>query len=254
MNKNIFFTLFKNEMAEQFRSRKLVVMLFVFVFFGILSPVTAMFMPDIIGSISESQNIKIIVPEPTWLDAVAQYLKNITQMGSFILIIVYMGIVAKEKENGIMVFLFVKPLSRKAYMLSKFAAATTSAFISMSAAFIFSAFYTALFFDGFNILAYATLNLLMLLNIVTIMFIVILFSSLFKSQIVAGVMSFVTYLIISLASQVGSLGEFLPSGLLTEANRVIIGTPVNYSSVFASVSICLICVFISVQSIRKWEA
>jgi ABC-2 type transport system permease protein len=254
MNKNIFFTLFKNEMAEQFRSRKLVVMLFVFVFFGILSPVTAMFMPDIIGSISESQNIKIIVPEPTWLDAVAQYLKNLSQMGSFILIIVYMGIVAKEKENGIMVFLFVKPLSRSAYVLSKFVAATTSAFISMSAAFIFSAFYTALFFEGFDFFAYTSLNLLMLLNIVTIMFIVIMFSSLFKSQIVAGVLSFATYLIISLSSQIGSVGEFLPSGLITEANKAITGIPINFSSVFASVIICLICIFISVRSIKKWEA
>jgi ABC-2 type transport system permease protein len=254
MNKSIFFTLFKNEMAEQFRSRKLVVMLFVFVFFGILSPVTAMFMPEIIGSISESQNIKIIVPEPTWLDAVAQYLKNLSQMGSFILIIVYMGIVAKEKENGILVFLFVKPLSRKAYVLSKFAAATTSALISMGAAFAFSAFYTALFFEGFDFQAYTSLNLLMLLNIVTIMFIVIMFSTLFKSQIVAGVLSFAVYLVISLASQVGNLGHFLPSGLLTEANRVVTEIPINYSSVFASVIICVICIFVSVQSIRKWEA
>jgi ABC-2 type transport system permease protein len=254
MNKNIFFTLFKNEMAEQFRSRKLVVMIFVFVFFGILSPVTAMFMPDIIGSISESQNIKIIVPEPTWLDAVAQYLKNLSQMGSFILIIVYMGIVAKEKENGIMVFLFVKPLSRKAYVLSKYAAATTSALISMGAAFAFSAFYTALFFDGFDFLAFTSLNLLMLLNIITIMFMVIMFSSLLKSQIVAGVLSFVVYLVISLVAQIGKLGEFLPSGLITEANRVIVGIPINYSSVFASIIICIFCVFISVRSIKKWEA
>ena len=63
----------KNELAEQLRSGKLIVLVFVFLFFGLVSPVTAMFMPDIISSISKSQNISIVVPEPTWLDAVTQF-------------------------------------------------------------------------------------------------------------------------------------------------------------------------------------
>ncbi len=249
-----FFSLLKNELAEQFRSGKLIVIGFLFLFFGLVSPITAMFMPEIIGSISKSQNISIVVPEPTWLDAVTQYVKNLSQMSSFILIIVYMGIIAREKENGILVFLLVKPVKRSSYIFSKYLSVTIAAILGMTASFTAATFYTFLFFEGFQLSNFLILNLLLLLNIVSTLFIVVLFSSLFKSQIVAGVLSFAVYLIFSLGAQIREISKFLPSGLLTEGNNAVAGTTLSFVPVFATVMLCFLCVALSQISFRRWEA
>ncbi len=254
MNKNLLFPLLKNELAEQLRSGKLIVLVFVFLFFGLVSPVTAMFMPDIISSISKSQNISIVVPEPTWLDAVTQYVKNLSQMISFVLIIVYMGIIAREKENGILVFLLVKPVKRSSYIFSKYISVTIAAVLGMSASFAACSFYTYLFFDGFLLTNFVYLNLLIFLNIISTLFMVVFFSSLFKSQILAGVMSFVAYLVFSIGSQLKELSEFLPSGLLIQGNNAVLGAKVSITPVIATIVLCMLCVVISQILFRKWEA
>ncbi|HNQ67294.1 MAG TPA: ABC transporter permease subunit [Bacteroidales bacterium] len=254
MNKNILFVLLKNEIAEQFRSRKFIVVLVVFVVFAIMSPITALFMPDIISSVSESQNIKIEVPPPTWIDAVVQYVKNMTQIISFVLIIVYMGIIAREKENGILVFLLVKPVKRTAIIVSKYLSVLFVAIAGITVSFIVSGFYTFLFFEGFVIKDFLLQNLFILINIISTLFIVVLFSSIFKSQIVAGILSFVAYLLISLTSQVEKISEFLPSGLITQCNNMMKGTEISFMPILGTLVFMSICVVLSIISFSKWEA
>ncbi len=113
MKNSAFYILLKKEVRELFRSGKAIVFVVVFLFFGLLSPIAAKYLPAIIGSIGETQKIQIIIPEPSWLDAVAQYIKNLTQLCTFIIIIIFMGIVSREKESGTAVFLLVKPVSRE---------------------------------------------------------------------------------------------------------------------------------------------
>jgi ABC-2 type transport system permease protein len=120
MKTNLFILLISKELKEQWRSGRLLIMLAVFLFFGIVSPLTAKYMPDIISSMVKDQNITIQIPEATWKDAIGQFVKNISQMGVFIIILLSMGTVAKEKENGTASFLLVKPVSRNLFILSKF--------------------------------------------------------------------------------------------------------------------------------------
>lgn len=254
MGKNVFFALLKNEIAEQFRSKKIIVVIIVFLFFGLMSPVMAMFMPEIIASVSKSQNINIVVPPPTWLDSVAQYIKNLSQMSSFVLIIVYMGIVAKEKENGILVFLLVKPVKRYSYILSKYASVTIVAILGITISFIAAASYTYVFFDDFKIVNFIYLNLLMLLNIISTLFIVVLFSSLFKTQILAGIVSFAVYLIFNLAAQIKPMSDFLPSGLIIQGNKAIAETPISFTPVILTLVLCVLCILLSQIRFRNWEA
>ncbi|MDD3740062.1 MAG: ABC transporter permease subunit [Bacteroidales bacterium] len=254
MNRNILFVLLKNEIAEQFRSRKLIVVLVVFFIFGLLSPITAMFMPDIISSVSESQNIKIEVPPPTWTDAVMQYIKNMTQIISFVLIITYMGVVAREKENGILVFLLVKPVKRSAIIISKYISVFFVAIIAILVSFIVSSFYTYLFFEGFIIQDFLLQNLFILFSVCSTLFVVVLFSSIFKSQIVAGILSFVAYLLISLTSQIESVSEYLPSGLIAQCNNIMQGEELSFIPIIGSIVFMSLCVVISIISFRKWEA
>lgn len=250
---SIFITLLLKELKEQIKNSKLIVFVVVFLFFGFMSPISAMFMPDIIASISESQNISIEVPEPTWLDAVGQYIKNLTQMSSFVIILIYMGLISKEKETGTLVFLLVKPVSRSAFIISKFSSVIIAAIISMLAAFLASSCYTFIFFEGFDFGGFAMLNLIMILYVISVLFMTLMFSTIFKSQIIAGVFSFASFILLNLFAQIDSISKFLPTGLVQQANNALVGNPVSGINIIFSFLFMILCVVISLLSFRKWE-
>lgn len=253
MNKSVFFPLLKKELKEQFRSGRLIVFMVLFLLFGLLSPLTAKFMPDIIASFSESQNISITLPEPGWMDAVAQYIKNLTQICTFLIIIIYMGSIAKEKETGTAVFLLSKPVSRGSFLSAKFVSVALAAFVSIVISFLAAAFYTVLFFDGFDILRFAWLNLVMLLYLISILFMVMMFSTLMRSQILAGVLSFVCWMLISLAGQLGGIGKFLPAALIGQASEAMIGNSLMWQPFAGTTLLLMIFCLLSYVAFRRWE-
>ena len=118
----IIFT--KKELLESLRTYRLIIMLIVFMLIGILSPLTALLMPRVIGSLDLGEGVEIILPEPTAMDGWEQFFSNVGMMGMLILIIVFSGIMANEFSRGTLVNLLTKGLNRTTVILSKFVAAT----------------------------------------------------------------------------------------------------------------------------------
>jgi len=58
----------------------------IFIIFGITNPLIAKLMPEIVGSLV-TDGVVITLPEPTAYDAWAQFFKNATQMGLFVMVI-----------------------------------------------------------------------------------------------------------------------------------------------------------------------
>jgi ABC-2 type transport system permease protein len=254
MKNSGYFILLKKEVKELFRSGKLIVFAAVFLFFGLLSPVAAKYLPAIIGSIGESQKIQIVIPEPTWLDAVAQYLKNLTQLCTFIIIIIFMGMVSREKESGTAVFLLVKPVSRGSFLFAKFSSTIIALVISLAISFVAASIYTYLFFEGFSIVGFIKLNLVMLLYLAGILFMTIMFSTIFSSQIVAGVFTFLGWMLMALVSQLGEPGKFSPSTLISQANSVVTGGTIIWQPFAGVLVLMAVALILSYVLFRKWEA
>ncbi|MDP4177638.1 MAG: ABC transporter permease [Bacillota bacterium] len=112
----------KKEFCEITRTYKLLILMLIFLIFGMMSPVTAKIMPKMINSFM-TDGMKIIMPEPTVLDSWAQFFKNVSQMGFVILIIVFSGIMANEFSKGTLIIVLTKGLWRRTVIFSKFTAA-----------------------------------------------------------------------------------------------------------------------------------
>ena len=96
-----FRVLLGKELGEQVRTLRLVVLAIVFASFGILSPLTARYLPDLINSLGADQlGIVITLPPPSLTDAVDQLLKNVSQFGVLAAILLAMGSVATEKDRS----------------------------------------------------------------------------------------------------------------------------------------------------------
>lgn len=138
----------KKEILEYKRNYKLFILIILFAMLGIMSPLTAKFMPDIIGNFMPA-GITIEIQEPTNLDSWMQFFKNGTQTGLIIVVILFSGMMAREYEKGTLINMVTKGLPRKTIILSKFTVAVVLWSLSYGLCFLITWAYTSYYFpDG----------------------------------------------------------------------------------------------------------
>lgn len=140
----------KKELLEQLRTFKWLIILSVFFLFGMMSPVLAKLMPDILSGM-EMNGIAIVIPEPTVMDAYGQFFKNFTQMGILILLLVFGGTLSNEMVRGTLVNMLAKGLLRPAVILSKYTAAVLLWTLGFLLAVLTAYGYTAYLFKDANV-------------------------------------------------------------------------------------------------------
>lgn len=135
-----FLAMTKKEFLESIRTFKLLIVVLVFLLFGMLNPVTAKIMPKILSSfLPEGMTVTLAAPHA--IDSWMQFYKNMsTQMILFI--VVFSGIVANELSRGTLIHILTKGLSRKTVILSKFTAVifmwTVSYLICFGTTFVYT--------------------------------------------------------------------------------------------------------------------
>lgn len=206
-----FAVLLNKEIAEQWRTGRLPVVAVIFLLFGLASPVLAKYTPDIIKLAASS--IDIHVPTPTIKDAVAELIKNLSQVGVLTAILLAMGSVAGEKESGTAAFVLVKPVSRLAFLAAKFSglAATMAAAVLICglAAYL----YTDLLFGPLTALGFVAACVVILLGLLEIAAVTFLGSTLVRSSIAAAAIGIVVVVVAGVVSSLPNVGHFTPFGL-----------------------------------------
>ncbi|MCE5344189.1 MAG: ABC transporter permease subunit [Eubacteriales bacterium] len=120
---NAFTAFFKKELSEAAHTHKLTVMGLVFLLFGMMNPLTAKVLPDILAGVMPD-GITITLATPTALDSWAQFFKNVPQMGLIVMVLLYGGMLANELSRGTLTQLLTRGLPRKTVVLAKFSAAS----------------------------------------------------------------------------------------------------------------------------------
>ncbi|NLZ45588.1 MAG: ABC transporter permease subunit [Clostridiales bacterium] len=109
----------KKEFVESLRNYKFLILLVLFIMFGVSNPVMAKLLPKMLGSM-DMQGMTIVIPEPSALDSWTQFYKNMSQMQIIILVIVFSGTIATELSKGTLVNILTKGVSRTSVVLAKF--------------------------------------------------------------------------------------------------------------------------------------
>lgn len=148
MREFIAFT--KKEFLEQLRTYKWLMVLSVMFLFGMMSPVLAKVMPEMIKDM-DMGTIQIIVPKATVLDAYGQFFKTFTQMGMLVLFLVFGGTISNELTKGTLINILAKGLPRHTVILSKY----TAAIILWTTGYVVSVLtnigYTAFLFENTSV-------------------------------------------------------------------------------------------------------
>lgn len=109
----------RKEAVEIVRTWRIWVLPAIILFFAITAPLLAKFTPDIVGAVAGKQLGGLTLPPGTALDAYGQWIKNLSQITLFALIIIYGGIVSSETSSGTAILVLTKPMSRAAFVAVK---------------------------------------------------------------------------------------------------------------------------------------
>lgn len=206
-------TMLDKELREAWQTRRLPVLAVVFLAFGIVSPLLARLLPDIVGSLAGDQGVVIEVPPPTLADAIAQFVRNIGQTGVLAAILLAMGSVATEKERGTAAMWLTKPMTRGAFLVAKATAIGAILAVGALAAGVAGYGYTAYLFEAPSLAGWVAMCALLLLQMSAYAAVAFLGSTLTRSPMAAAGLAIGVLAVIAIVGALPVLGAWTPSGL-----------------------------------------
>jgi ABC-2 type transport system permease protein len=252
-----FFYALKKELLQQWRTKRLIVVLAIFVLFGLTSPLIANFTPQLLSSLEGAEQFAELIPEPTAADGVDQYIKNLTQFGFILAILLGMGAVAGEKEKGTAAMILSKPMSRWAFILSKFGAQTIVYTIGFLIATLGAYYYTIVLFGSYDFGDFIVISMLLELWLLIYVAITLLGSTIGKTTGAAAGISLAGSVLILLAGNIPQVGMLFPSGLTAWATQIGSGVAeevmINGGAVALAIVIIVMCLLTAVGVFEKQE-
>lgn len=134
----------KKELQESVANYRLLIVLGLFAVLGLLNVFTAKFTPQLISSLVSEELAKSF-PEPTTIDVWLQFLKNTSQLGLVVIVIIFSGLLTHEYQKETLTILLTKGLSRWKVIAGKLAAScllfSTGYWLSVGVTYLYAWFY-----------------------------------------------------------------------------------------------------------------
>lgn len=250
----VFMVQLRKELREQWRTRKMLIVVVVLLAFGLMSPVFAKITPDLLKSLGESQvgGVQIIIPEPTTRDANDQFVKNTTQFGLLLAVLVGFSAIVGERERGQLALIFPHPLPRRTFVLAKFAALAILFGVALLLGAAADYLYTVLLFDAPPAGGFLAMVALLYVWLLCLLALTLLASALGRNMTAAGGIAFGLVL---LASLVGMVTRLAP-GALTEWGRALANegdAPARWGALAVALAITGLAVAASVLILERQE-
>jgi ABC-2 type transport system permease protein len=250
----LFLVALRKELLQQVRTKRLLVVAAVFALFGLGSPLIANFTPQLLSSIEGAEQFADLIPEPSAADAVTQYVKNITQFGFLIAILLGMGAVAGEKEKGTAAMILSKPLPRWAFILSKFTAQAFVYLLGFALAGVGAYAYTTWLFEALPIGAFFLATFLLLVWLLTFAAVTLAASTLAASTGAAAALALAAAIILLLAGSFPKVAPFAPGALVSWASAApLAGVPAQAGALAAVFVLIVIALVGSVAAFEVQE-
>ncbi len=148
---NQFTILLRKEFLEAWRSFKFLWMPLLFIILGITDPLMNYYLNDILSSVGNMPEGTVIqLPDLQPADILMASTGQFQLIGLAVFAVSVAGMMSRERQNGTVTLLYVRPLSYTALFLSKFIMALFLGCLSAVAGYGASMYYTALLYGSVN--------------------------------------------------------------------------------------------------------
>lgn len=217
-----FSVLLRKELLEAWRTRRLPVVALLFLVVGIISPLTARFLNEIMAAALGDQ-LPVVLPEPTAVMALEQLQKNLGQFGALAGIALAMGSVSGELDRGTAALVLAQPATRPAFLVAKLAGIALVLALCTALAVGVAWIYTAILFEPLPIGGWIVLAVLAWLALLAWAAITFLASTATGSTTAAAGLGFVALIGVSILAVVPALDHVLPTGLMVPSILIASG-------------------------------
>lgn len=245
----------KKEYLEAARTGKIVILLLLFVLFGIMSPAIAKLTPWMMETLSDSMAESGLIVTNIQVDALTswtQFFKNIP-IALIAFVLIFSDIFTKEYKSGTLLLVLTKGLSRYKVVLAKTVLLLLLWTVGYGICFGITYGYNAYFWDNSIIN-----NLLFSVTIwwlfgVWVICLIVLFSSLLQNN--AGVILCVggTVLLAYLLNIIPKVKAYSPI-VLMNTNSILTGVEeidAYVKAIVITVFLCIVCVAVSIPIVNK---
>lgn len=252
---NSFVTFHKKEWVELYRTKKLYALLVIFVLFGMVSPILARYMEEIVSA-SMGSSAPILVSAPVWSDGWKQFYNNLSQMGTISVLLIFMSSICGEKQTKTAALTLTKNLSPAKFLIAKFIAAVGSVLLAFLPAVLLCWGYTYYLFgyagDWKDILAGAFSYIIFM---VVLLSTVMLASTLATTSAFAAMLAFGGYLLLILLAYLPLVGPLMPGALLSAITSVIMNESpiILLPQIVIALVISFVCIWASIGILKHQE-
>lgn len=217
--------LLKKEWLEARRSYKLLWFPMVFMFLGMIQPLSTYYLPQILkmaGGLPDG--VKITMPKLTAEKVLSSTLTDqFDQLGLIFIVIAMMGIIVSDKNNGMLTFILTRNTTLGHYLVSKWMSQAAIIAGSMAAGMIIATLYTNYLYSPIPLARIATglgVYYVWCLFMLTLTLMMGCFLS--KSSAVAAISIFILILMKTLVAFGSGFQVFNPSYLTHHAGHIMV--------------------------------
>ncbi|MDO9485357.1 MAG: hypothetical protein Q7K25_04775 [Actinomycetota bacterium] len=125
--------LWRLEILRLTRTRRWVALVGVYVLFGLIGPLSTRYMEQLLSSLGNSlQGMSITLPTPTAPAAIDAYVKNATQIGTIVVVVVAAGALAFDSVREMGIFLRTRVPSVSRILLPRYVVTTIASAIAFT--------------------------------------------------------------------------------------------------------------------------
>lgn len=235
------------------------VLLSMIILFAVISPVTALLMPELLRSVAgESMPVDFSeLPEPTTLDSWGQWVSNLSQVGVILVAILASSPISSDIARGTAIPVLTLPVSRTRYLWSSVVLVFNALVLSIVLGTAVLAFITQVSFgniDGFaSALAASTLWLLFSFSVAAV---TLAASAAGASTLGAAGVGIGYFALCAAGSMWGPAARFTPSGMLSAmsdaGSGMLAGTSITGSAT-ATVVVIAVALLAAVLIFQRRE-
>ena len=221
-------TLWRLEWLRLVRTRRLIAILAVYLFFGITGPFTVRYLGEILGRAGTGR-IKFELPPPVPADGIAQFVGNASQIGLLVVVLVSASALAFDARREMAIFLRTRVDSVGRILVPALSVNAVAAVVGYLLGAAAAWYETAVLIGGPPVgrmvvgIAYGVLFLVFAIAAVAAI------ASVVRGTVAAAGVTLVALLLMAVLGNLGWLGHWLPTGL-AGALAAVVGEadPVDY--------------------------
>ena len=245
----------KKEYLEAARTGKIMILILLFVLFGIMSPAIAKLTPWMMETLSDSMAESGLIITNVQVDALTswtQFFKNIP-IALIAFVLIFSDIFSKEYKSGTLLLVLTKGLSRYKVVLAKTVLLLSLWTVGYGICFSITYGYNAYFWDNSiaNNLFFSVA--MWWLFSVWVICLIVLFSSMFQNNTGVTLCIGGTVMLAYLLSIIPKAKAYSPT-VLMNTNSILMGTEeidVYIKAIIITASLCIICIAVSIPIVNK---